>query len=193
MDDLRVLCGIFQNRGVQENFIVKEKGGYENLCKTLSVELKASGVRTVGVVVDADTNLSARWESLNAQLSNIGYQGLPNVLPSEGLVVTDASMPTLGVWMMPNNFQAGALEDFLALIAPLGDELLELANNTVDSIPPNNQRFRSSYRSKAVMHTWLSWQEDPGTPLGLAVTKQYFSNDSPHIDELIGWLERLFG
>ena len=49
-----------------------------------------------------------------------------------------------------------------------------------------------NYRSKALIHTWLAWQEDPGTPLGLAVTKRYLDGDHALAQQFVQWLLRLF-
>ena len=32
--------------------------------------------------------------------------------------------------------------------------------------------FQESYRSTAVVHTYLAWQDEPGSPLGQFITKQ---------------------
>ena len=49
------------------------------------------------------------------------------------------------------------------------------------------------HKSKAFIHTWLAWQEDPGTPMGLAITKKYLStNDKVLCNSFIEWLNLLF-
>ena len=70
--------------------------------------------------------------------------------------------------------------------------LLERAVSCVDGIPPEQRRFRDTYRSKALIHTWLAWQEEPGTPLGLAVTKRYLDADHALARQFVQWLRRLF-
>lgn len=45
---------------------------------------------------------------------------------------------------------------------------------------------------EAQLHTWLAWQEQPGTPLGLAITNRYFDANAPHAQQLIAWVRRLF-
>ena len=42
------------------------------------------------------------------------------------------------------------------------------------------------------MHTWLAWQEEPGIPLGLAVTKRYLDVDHVLARQFLQWLQRLF-
>jgi hypothetical protein len=47
---------------------------------------------------------------------------------------------------------------------------------------------------KAHVHTWLAWQEEPGTPMGLAITKKYLKNvHSEPCLRFISWIRRLYG
>ena len=48
------------------------------------------------------------------------------------------------------------------------------------------------HKSKARIHSWLSWQEDPGTPMGLSITKRYLTTDNEGCKQLINWLQKLF-
>ena len=52
--------------------------------------------------------------------------------------------------------------------------------------------FQSLHLSKAIIHTYLAWQDEPGYPMGQAITKQSLR---PHTDIAIkftDWLTRLF-
>ena len=93
---------------------------------------------------------------------------------------------------MPNNTSPGMLEDYLFFLVPAGDPLFERAGRCVEGIPVEERRFTEAHVSKALIHTWLAWQDDPGTPLGQAITKRYFDSDGPQVQALLGWLTRLF-
>jgi len=58
---------------------------------------------------------------------------------------------------------------------------IDRARRCVSEIPVEERRFVESYATKALIHTWLAWQDDPGTPLGQAITKRYFDADGPHV------------
>src|SRR5260221_7232214 len=60
-------------KGKNESLEVKDKGGFENLVKTLKTELKRSGLRCLGVVVDANDRIQSRWQSLRNKLIEFGY------------------------------------------------------------------------------------------------------------------------
>ncbi len=97
-----------------------------------------------------------------------------------------------GAWIMPDNAAAGALEDFTASLVPPDDALWRRAGEAVDSIPEEHRRFPPVRRSKAHIHTWLAWQESPGSPMGQAITKGDLDANAPAAMEFVGWLRRLF-
>lgn len=91
---------------------------------------------------------------------------------------------------MPDNAQGGMLEDFLLRLIPRTDVLLAHAQQTVATLP--EQRFAAAHRAKAEIHTWLAWQEHPGTPLGLALRRRYLDADHALAQRFHDWLVALF-
>jgi hypothetical protein len=82
---------------------------------------------------------------------------------------------------------------FETLLARLSVHLIfERALSCLDEIPFKERRFIESHFTKSLIHTWLAWQDEPGTPFGLAITKRYFDSDGPHVQALLDWLTRLF-
>lgn len=180
----------FDNRG---RFVVEAKQGYERLRDDVSVRPRTPGIETLGIVVDADEDLVERWRSLCDSLGRGGYTNLPPVPAVEGTIVPAGGiLPRLGIWVMPKNQLGGMLEDFLQQLIHGGDGLISRAERSVEAIPAEDRRFKDTYRSKAILHTWLAWQEEPGTPLGLAVTRQYLDGDHALARRFVAWLETLF-
>ena len=93
---------------------------------------------------------------------------------------------------MPNNRMPGILEDFVRFMVPPRDDLWSLADASVTAIPPKAVRFPSVRRAKVVVHTWLAWQEEPGLPLGTAITARYLDTEASVAQGLMAWLTRLF-
>jgi hypothetical protein len=93
---------------------------------------------------------------------------------------------------MPNNRVNGILEDFVRELIPLPDTLLGYVKLSVAGIPAAERRFSDTHVSKAIIHTWLAWQEDPGTPMGLALTKRYIDAHSPYAAPFLQWVTQLF-
>ncbi len=190
-DDLHVCKAIFGRRNISETFEIKSTGGYNNLLKSLPVYLKTD-YRTIGILLDADINISARWESVRGILTRAGYD-IPVNFPAEGLVVVAENLPSIGLWIMPDNRQTGILEDFIEMMIPDDDNLIEEVEKALNSIELKNlNRYKAADKPKAKIHTWLAWQEDPGTPIGLAITKQYLNPASSAAIVFTNWVNRLF-
>jgi hypothetical protein len=192
-DDKHVFSAILNRHQFAPSFEIQDEGGFESLLARLSVRLKpGTDVKCIGIVVDADANAKVRWQSLKATLNRAGYASTPDEPDLAGSIVDHETLPRVGVWIMPNNTLPGMLEDYLRFLVPARDHLFERANRCVGEIPAEERRFAEHHSTKALIHTWLAWQADPGTPLGLAITKRYFESDGPHVDAVLEWLRRLF-
>lgn len=171
---------------------LKEFGGYDPLREKFPVTIrKGSTLKRVGVVADDNSHPERRWQSLTDAVSDIGSVQVPVTPPGEGWVgeieLSDRSI-TLGLWMMPNNDEQGAVEDFLLKMIPDDDSLLPLAKSCLETVP----RTQRPNESKALVRTWLAWQEEPGRPLGPAVTEVYFDLNAPLARRFVNWIQRLF-
>lgn len=93
---------------------------------------------------------------------------------------------------MPDNKLPGTLEHFCSFLIPTDDTLWPLAENTLQQVIKQDQRFREAYSMKAQLHTWLAWQEDPGKPMGQAITKRFLDHNAQHAQHFIHWLRQLF-
>lgn len=81
-DDYHVVNNILYAHELNTRFNIKEKDGLPNLLDTLPVEIRASELKRIGLVVDADTSLTNRWQTLNLVLTKSGYTDIPKT-PSE--------------------------------------------------------------------------------------------------------------
>ena len=197
VDDEHVLKHICGNRDIPHLDEVKQLGGDRELLSTIPVQLKASSEEgdVVGVVMDADTNVSARWQSVRHRFLEAGYPEVmvPDQPDPDGTILespTGTLLPRAGIWIMPDNTTTGILEDFLAFLVPQPDLLFKYAITSVDFIP--DKRFSELDKPKAVMHTWLAWQQEPGQPYGTAITSRFLDVSLPQADLLVSWLNRLF-
>lgn len=97
-------------------------------------------------------------------LKNSNKYNVPEELPKTGLLLhpNEDDEPIIGVWIMPDNESK------------------------------NICRYKSIHKAKARIHTFLAWQEDPGTPMGLAITKKYLKPDSTNCLPFVNWLQELF-
>lgn len=191
-DDQHVIRALCVKFGLNQNFEVIDCKGIDKLYEQIPVRFKQSGINIIGIIVDADTDLKSRWASLKTLLTAQGF-AIPNELPTKGLIATNADNKRIGVWIMPNNNLNGMLEDFISFLVPKGDKLLPIVNTTLQNIEDQNlNKYSLKHKSKAVIHSWLSWQEDPGTPMGLGITKRYLTTDEETCSQLTDWLTKLF-
>lgn len=192
-DDVYVFHHLLAHSKIEEGVIeFKSYGGDTILLEALPEQLRASELERLGIVVDADTDLNTRWDSLKSILSKAGYLNLPGSPIPEGTVIKQEHLPVVGIWIMPDNKLPGMLEDFVGFLVPPGDPLWEQAKACLDEIPEPQRKFKKHF-AKAHIHTWLAWQEEPGTPLGSAINKRYLDADAPHATKLMDWVRRLFG
>lgn len=198
-DDKHVVLHISQKRGID---LCRDEisccGGLERLLARIPVEIKNTKAGAIGIVVDADDDLSSRWTSIRDRLRQAGYSSVPKQPRRSGTVISsppgDSVLPRIGIWIMPDNDTGGTLEDFLTLLVPSHptNSLFNHARHSVSRIPDDDVQFPPSARSKAVIHTWLAWQQEPGRPFGVAITKKFLDPDSPGVDDFVSWLHTLF-
>lgn len=192
-DDQHVIWALCNKFNIPENFDVIDCEGVENLIKQVPVRLKQSGIKALGVVVDADESLKQRLIELKNILQETGCD-IKEDFPQEGFIQSlSENQIRIGIWLMPNNNSKGTLEDFIRFLIPPSDNLLPLAKNTLQSIEEKGlSKYLPQHHSKALIHTWLAWQEYPGTPLGLAITKKYLDTDEKNCQTFVKWIKNLF-
>jgi hypothetical protein len=190
-DDEHVISALCEKHQITENFKIINCQGIDNLLERIPVEFKTSEIETIGITIDADEDLQSRWRHLKNILSTIGFD-VPEILPETGLILEKDSQKT-GVWIMPNNDANGMLEDFISFLIPPKDELLPIVHSTLDDIETRQlNKYSIIHKSKAIIHTWLAWQKEPGKPMGLSITKKYLSTNDVTCHNFLEWLNNLF-
>jgi hypothetical protein len=175
----------------QRLFDIQPQNGFDGVFAFLRLR-PFDELRVLGVLVDADADIEARWRSLRTLLEGRGYSGIPP-RPTVGGAILEGStwLPRLGLWLMPDNRLPGLIEDFLTSIAVEDNDLLCHARSCVVDLP-QPRCFKDVHEAKAILHTWLAWQEEPGTPMGLALTRRYLDPHHPQAAGFAAWLRLLF-
>ncbi len=176
---------------IDEKGQLKVKNGVDNLINTLDEELQATDLGSLGIIVDADTNLANQWARITRVLNTHGCRNVPTTPSANGTIVTTADGKKIGIWVMPDNQNAGALEDFVAQMIAAQDDLWPKAQADVNAIEEDKRRFKPTYLSKAKVHTWLAWQEEPGTRMGETFKKNYLDPNAPLASRFVAWIKRL--
>jgi hypothetical protein len=206
-DDLHVLGHLLDHHGIDceiakkrtqpnlSTLFIRETGGITKLLESLSIEIDNGDLERLGVILDADTNIEGRWQSLSDKLRESGAVDLPDAPHPEGTIVTVKQTRhevIVGIWLMPDNTIPGILEDFVQFLVPDDDLLLERAKQAINQIPAEERPFPLIRQSKAEIHTWLAWQKEPGKPLGQAITARYLKPSAAYAQTLIAWILRVF-
>ena len=159
----------------------------------IQTQLKSSGLETLGIIVDADTSIQSRGESIRHRCTDV-FPNLPKDLPEKGLIhVNDAGLK-IGVWIMPDNIKSGMLETFLACLVPEeGGKVWEDAREYLTSAKASGAEFKDVHEDKAAIHAWLAVQDPPGESLHVAVFSKILKAGSPNGDSFVNWFVSLFG
>ena len=191
-DDEHVFYSLLKHHQIPRRFEIKNKESINKLLDTLEVELLSSDLGRLGIVVDADIDVAARWQALRDKLIRSGYSTVPVSPNLNGTTIKEEELPIVGIWLMPDNTIPGMLENFVSFLIPPDDSLWPMAEDVLQKVIEKDRRFRDTYQMKAQLHTWLAWQEQPGTPLGLAITNRYLDANAPHAQKLMDWIRQLF-
>ncbi|MCU0658596.1 MAG: hypothetical protein MUF64_26065 [Polyangiaceae bacterium] len=192
-DDMHVLAALLNKHATEVpdgSFVIKKKDGKDPLLAEFPLQIKARNVPRLGVLMDADSDLSARWLSLRTRFEANTNQKLPEQPEPSGTVVTYGEGLRFGVWLMPNNQLPGILEDFVAYLIPQGDVLLQHTDHFLSGLP--ERRFPDHDLAKARIHVWLSIQKEPEKTMGQAITAKALDGSRQEALALVGWLRRLF-
>lgn len=199
--DLQLIRNLCARHGLPELAVEMPKrgGGITQLLESVPERINAPDLEALGIVMDADIDISARWQALRdrlqdrEKLQDLVYRSFPAAPDAEGWVSSDAHSPRVGVWLMPDNLRSGMLEDFAVNLIPANDPLLAKADAVLHELEGEQlNRYTASERPKALIHTWLAWQREPGRPLGQAMAHQLLLHDAPLARAFVAWLRRLF-
>lgn len=174
---------------------VKSSEGKGNIAKLLMLALEKSDMTNIGVVVDADTSMEKSWHELRGTLDKyFSIESLDSARQKEGYyIVEQAGMPKVGVWIMPDNERTGDIERFMGGLVEPNDPLWQFTNKTLQDL--NEQPFNKVPENKmykAIIHTYLAWQPEPGKPLGQAIEANYLTAHGQLVDRFLAWLGHTF-
>jgi hypothetical protein len=112
---------------------------------------------------------------------------------SSGIVIEILPTLTIGIWVMPDNVSNGYLEHFLAKLAPQEDQVWKHTETAIEHLSKQEFcKFSPVRQQKALVHTWLAWQKEPGKRFGDAVKAGYFDANAPAADAFVDWMKRTF-
>ncbi len=192
INDCHVVMSLCQAHQIPETFGIYQCGSDVGVLQRLNALIsRPNPPQVIGVLLDADNSVAGRWDSIESKLSHYKYPLSKNPSVAGSIVQSVTNKPKLGFWLMPNNQDTGMLEDFCAELAD--PESLKFAKECVELASQKQVvTFKDVHRSKAVIHTYLAWQDEPGYPLGKAITSQALRPHSEIAVQFTDWLKALF-
>lgn len=189
-----------------KNFCQTESDGVDVLRKqalpTAWHRITTGEITHLAIVIDADSQtlgygFAKRREQITSTLSKYGYEitELPSPNHQGEVFIHPEGYTSIGLWIMPNHFDDGMLEDLLlSNLNPKNDKqqaLLNRADKTINGLG-DLRTFKETHLSKARLSTLLAWQKKPGMSSGKAYQADVFNTESQAITSFILWLQKVF-
>lgn len=189
-DDEHVVRHIRERHSSLPSFAILPKDNVEQLLESIEVETMVSGRQVLGILVDANTDVSARWNAVTHRLRNANLDAdLPATPNSEGIIID--GVPRIGIWLMPDNKSEGELEDFVAQMIPADDPVWPLAQRYIECIPACDRKFTEKKIARAKVHAWLAARKEP-RKMGVAIRAHDLEINGVICCKFIEWLSKLF-
>lgn len=158
----------------------------------LTAKLKVADTEVLGVMFDADANPTGRYARFRTRIIGL-FPTLPESLPEGGLIAENDDNKRVGLWIMPDNRQAGDLEAFLRLMVPDDAERVwQLSVSSVQAARASGAACRDCHTMKANLYTFLAWQDPPGQHPGMAITKKVLDPHSACAVPFATWFRELY-
>lgn len=190
-DDVHVVLQLCALREDIPDFSVKDKKGIEKLLAGISGEINAPEREVVGILVDANDDVEARWRAVTGQLEKQSLQPPEHPEPAGTIIDESDIYPRVGIWLMPDNQSRGEIEDFVAGMIPADDPVWPLSNGYIDGIPKANRKFKPRKIRRAKVHAWLATREEPRL-MGAAIRARDLNANAANSEVFADWLRRLF-
>jgi hypothetical protein len=191
-NDRYFLYNLCQRVDFQPTFKVEKEDSIQKTIYRFATELKGNRQQPLGLIVDADFDAENRKLELIEEIRNY-YPITLEDFTEEGLIVKPANEEKFGIWIWPDNNENGILEDLYLMLVQDNDLLLNEAKRVVDNLPNIEPiRFKPQHKSKAIVHSWLAWQDNPGSPIGASIQRSVIDLNRPVIHKFKTWLQNLY-
>jgi hypothetical protein len=191
-NDCHLISSLCNYHNVPQNFGLHECGSDSLVIKKLAALIASSEpMEVIGVVLDADNpGIQGKWQALRQRLEPEGYV-IPGQPDHNGTILRSEGKPVIGIWLMPDNNLDGMLEDFCKQLAH--PDAIEFAESCVMQAREGGfSSFTETHCAKAAIHTYLAWQDEPGMPMGMAVTARALDPEQPIAHRFNDFLRALF-
>ncbi|HBO4232277.1 TPA: DUF3226 domain-containing protein [Pseudomonas aeruginosa] len=179
VNDCHLISALCNHYKIPDGFGLYECGSDNQAIRRLSALIASSEKKEIiGIVIDADApSLAGRWSAIKTRLEQEGYT-VPDEPHEGGTILASEGKPRIGVWLMPDNQVNGMLEDFCERLAP-PDAIRYASECASEARARGVATYKELHNAKARIHTYLAWQDEPGMPLGRAVSAKVLDPGQP--------------
>lgn len=157
---------------------------------SMQVTMKTNTIRNLGIIVDANSGIQARYRSLRICCLE-WFPTISKDLPRDGLIVQNSNGRRFGAWVMPNNIDSGTIESLLIELIS-NRVLMERINGLVESASELTPIPRKN-GDKALLYTWLAVQNPPTQDLRKAFANGFLDSKHPKATAFVTWFRNLYG
>jgi hypothetical protein len=181
------------NKNNQKSFLIGGNGYDQTLIDFLDA-LKATDLTNIGLIVDANfKGVNHRFREILYILSSHFKTKLDEKSISTEGALFEIEGVKIGIWIMPNNVNNGYLEHFIESMIENNDIILKEAKGKISELMSKDYcRFTEIKSQKAILHSWLAWQETPGLPFGTALRAGYFDKEKESVKPFLNWIKNTF-
>lgn len=169
---------------------IRDTGNIDKVLESIIPEIKAPGRQAVGILVDANDDVTGRWEAIQNRLQGADINPPQHLISPDGTIIQ--ANPRIGIWLMPDNTSTGELEDFVVQMIPEGDQVWPLSQRYIEEIPEEERKFSDGKILRAQLYAWLAAREDPRL-MGLAIRARDLKVNGDLSRKFVTWLNNLFG
>ena len=187
-DDEHVVWHLCNRHQAIPEFSIRDKKGIEGLLEDIGLEILDPRRKAVGILVDANDDLDARWNAVANRLREENIE-VPSDPEPTGTIID--STPRVGIWLMPNNESPGEIENFVSEMIPNDDSVWRLSKDYIDGIPEADRKFTEKKILRAKLYAWLATREDP-RQMGAAIGARDLHVDGTLSRAFANWLRKLF-
>ena len=154
----------------------------------ISLEIKTPSRKAIGILVDANNDIDARWNDVTNRFRKANIQAPPSP-QSTGTIID--GQPRVGIWPMPDNASTGELEDFVMQMISEGDPVWPRSKRYIREIPQADRKFQEDKIQRAELYAWLATRENP-RQMGSAIGSHDLNVDGDLCRNFLAWLKALF-
>ena len=198
--DLNAIAEIIAGNGVswrEPPVYILPMGTGTPKSRDIATYLVTSGLKTLGIVLDADSDANVTWQRIKGWIRHqVAEPGLQELIEASGFdsAIRNARGIRIGAWIMPDCRSNGTWETLLKqMVRPETQELLEHGIESTRLAKTDHAApFKEVHREKAELFTWLAWQDEPGRNFKNRDFNSIFDPQAEAARPFVDWFRRLF-